>query len=196
MTYHCALEDGEAASSGTVELFQYSLRGFSRPEHMEYLKKWEKMLQLEACTMVSNMYSIWAVPSSHAPALGGGCIGGLAVKSFELLGRDEVLNVNSSLLNDVSADMLVEGSIELTKAIDLYDENEKTKPVFSINVGDRVIASLERTLAPDHSESGAEGEYIVEPNVASGVVTEVDARPSGLLVVTMRVSGIPRRLLG
>jgi hypothetical protein len=159
---------------------------------MEYLKKWEKMLQLEACTMVSNMYTIWAVPSSHVPALGGGCIGGLTVKSFELLGRDEMLIVNSSLLNDVSADMLVEGSIELTKAINFSNENEKAKPVFSINEGDRVIASLERT----HCESDSEDEYIVEPNVASGVITELDARPSGLLVITMRVSGIPRRLLG
>lgn len=196
MTYHCALESGDAVSSGTVELFQYSLRGFSRPEHMEYLQKWEKMLQLEACTMVSNLYTIWAVPATHVPALGGGCIGDLTVNSFEVVGSDTMLNVNSSILNDVSADMLTEGSLELSKSIGIISsENDRTKPLFSINIGDRVIVSLERTIAMDRSASG-DDEYVVEPNLASGVVTELAPLPTGRLVVTVRVTGIPRRLLG
>jgi hypothetical protein len=186
MTYHAALDGGNATSSGAPEVFAHLLRRVT-PFHVSYIKYWEELLDLEESACESSLHSLWTLPSSEKElrAKGqGGCVGNLLATSCARA---------SPTTEEYKIVFKKENESQLFN-FEVEDQRDESN-VFS--VGERVIISVEKSVSDDSPSSSSSSSssttdienigmngISTEPNIAIGHVTEVTDISISLTVPT------------
>jgi hypothetical protein len=222
MAYHAAIESGEAKACGTEELYRFSTRGFTSPQHMQYFIHWDRLLDLEASASVSSLHLTWSSSSAQREAAGSACVGALSIVSFRPASQDD--KKSSASIGLFEAPPAVSGPGEeapvedplpasgvayvLTLRRDARNSysgaatassplQARVDSASSVCVGDKVLVSVESEGGPAEPHR-----LYVEPNLCSGVVIQAaapsDRRPGAREEEVYRIGldRIPHRLLG
>lgn len=155
MVYHIALENGTKESSGVSDLFQYHTRGLSEV-HLEYLKFWSNLIDLESIATGSSQQLMWTTPSYIRECSNDKCLGGLVITSIvstsvngkniisaeDILCRHEAVVTLEKYHGDSLSCIWGLGAVNSFRPAAMK-ENDSGRDKVSIAIGDRVTVSLE-----------------------------------------------------
>lgn len=187
MLYHASLENGNKDTSGVNTLFNYALRGLSS-KHLDFVRHWDHLIDLEASAVNSHLHAIWTIPSHIRERNSDKCIGSLVILDVR-----EGLEKSAIVLKKLEGKDLLYNLQVGDRVFLSIERDTMSKPIVSTNKDIEDLFTYTDDISNELTTPFAIGS--VDSNVVTGNIQMISDISLKCREIHVEVSSIPKKLI-